>query len=92
MCAKTTYVAMVANMAPTTTAPTPSDELTVSQAAEQFEIPKRSLHRAIERGMVPARKIGNLFVVDPEAARLYGDVFRARRALDAYTGRAGGDE
>lgn len=28
-----------------------------------------------------------MFVVDAEAARLYGEVFKARRALDAYTGR-----
>lgn len=79
---------MVADMTSTPTE-TPATELTVSEAAATHDIPKRSLHRAIERGQVPARRIGPLFVVDAEAARLYGDVFKARRALDAYTGRAG---
>ncbi|GFG65781.1 hypothetical protein MKUB_32710 [Mycobacterium kubicae] len=78
-------------MTPTET-PAPPTEGTVTEASNAFDIPKRSLHRAIERGMIPARKIGPLFVVDMEAARLYGEVFKARRALDAYTGRAGGDE
>jgi hypothetical protein len=72
--------------------PAPPSELTVTEAAEKFDIPKRSLHQAIRRGLVPARRLGPIFVIDPEAARLYGDVFKARRALDAYTGRAGGDE
>lgn len=75
----------------TTPTETPTDELTVTEAAEKHDIPRRSLQKAIERGQVPARKIGPLFIVDAEAARLYGEVFKARRALDAYTGRAGSD-
>ena len=71
----------------TTTESAPADEQTVSEAAAEHDIPKRSLHRAIERGQIPARRIGNLFVIDRQAARLYGDVYKARRALDAYTGR-----
>lgn len=71
---------------------TPPAELTVSEAAAAHDIPKRSLHRAIERGQVPARKIGPMFIVDAEAARLYGAVFAARRALDAYTGRTDTDD
>lgn len=76
-------------MTPTETTAT---ELTVSEAAAAHDIPKRSLHRAIERGQIPAHKIGPIFVVDPEAARLYGEVFKARRALDAYTGRTDEDD
>lgn len=72
---------------PLTEIPTPTNELTVTEAAEKFEIPKRALHRAIERGTVPARKVGPIFVVDAEAARLYGAKFAAVRALNAYTGR-----
>ncbi|MCV7226101.1 hypothetical protein [Mycolicibacterium komossense] len=76
-------------MTPTETTAT---ELTVSEAVAAHEIPKRSLHRAIERGQVPARKIGPMFLVDAEAARLYGAIFAARRALAAYTGQADEDD
>ena len=75
--------------------PTPTEhktELTVSEAAETHKIPKRSLHRAIDRGLVPARKVGPIFLVDAKAAELYGAVFAARRALDAYTGRNSSDD
>lgn len=88
-CRQPTYVATVGDM---TTTDTPAAELTVTEAAATHDIPKRSLHRAIERGQVPARKIGPMFVVDAEAARLYGAVFAARRALDAYTGRVERDD
>ena len=70
----------------------PAAELTVSEAAAAYDIPKRSLHRAIERGIVPARKIGPMFIVDAEAARLYGAKFAAVRALNAYTGRTDTDD
>ncbi|ABE67291.1 excise [Mycobacterium phage Jolene] len=79
---------MLVHMTPTETT---AAELTVSEAAAAHDIPKRSLHRAIERGQIPARRVGPLFLVDAEAARLYGEVFKARRALDAYTGRTGSD-
>lgn len=76
--------------------PTPTEtaktELTVSEAAAAYKIPLRSLHRAIERGQVPARKIGPIYLVDAKAAELYGAVFAARRALDAYTGRNSADD
>lgn len=65
----------------------PATELTVAEVAEKYEVPKRSLLQAIARGQVPARKVGTLYLVDPEAARLFGEVYKARRALDAYTGR-----
>lgn len=75
--------------------PTPTEtkhELTVSEAVDAHGIPKRSLHRAIERGQVPARRVGPIFLVDAKAAELYGAVFAARRALDAYTGRNSADD
>lgn len=79
-------------MPPTDTASPVVEELTVSEAADKYEIPKRALHQAVSRGQVPARKIGPIYVVDAEAARLYGAVFAARRALDAYTGRTDTDD
>lgn len=82
----------VDNLAGMTTTDTPTDELTVSEACAAHDIPKRSLHRAIERGQVPARKIGPMFLVDAEGARLYGAIFAARRALNAYTGRTDEDD
>lgn len=75
--------------------PTPTEprtELTVSEAAAAHGINPRSLHRAIERGQVPARKIGPMYLVDGEAARLYGEIFKARRALDEYTGNSSDDD
>lgn len=75
-----------------TTTPTEAPtELTVTEAADKYGIEKRSLHKAIERGQIPARKIGPLYIVDAEAARLYGEIFKARRALDTYTGRTSTD-
>ena len=65
---------------------------TVAEASAEYDIPLRSLHRAIERGQVPAQKVGPIYLVDREAARLYGEVFKARRALDAYTGRNSSDD
>ena len=78
-------------LTPTET-PAPPTELTTTEAAERYQIPARSLQRAIQRGQVPARKIGPLYVIDAEAARLYGEVFKARRALTAYTGRGDNDD
>ncbi len=70
----------------TSTTDTPT-ELTVTEATEKFGIQPRALHQAIRRKQVPARKVGPIYLVDAEAARLYGEVFKARRELDAYTGR-----
>lgn len=76
----------------TTSTDAPPKELTVSEAAETYDIPKRSLHQAIGRGQVPARKIGPMYLVDAEAARLYGEVFKARNAFNAYTGRTSDED
>lgn len=73
-------------MTPTDTTAAPPTELTVAEVAEKYGVNKRSLLQAIYRGQVPARKVGTLYLVDAEAARLYGEVYKARRALDAYTG------
>lgn len=76
----------------TTDTAAPPHEMTVTEAAAAHDIPKRALHQAIARGQVPARRIGPLYVVDAEAARLYGEVFKARRAFNAYTGQTGDDD
>ncbi len=80
---------MLSGMTPANTETLPP---TASEASAEFDIPLRSLHRAIARGQVPARKVGPIYLVDREAARLYGEVFKARRALDAYTGRNSADD
>lgn len=46
-------------------------EITISQGAETYDIPRRSLSRAAERGQIPYRRIGSLYVLDAEAVRLY---------------------
>jgi hypothetical protein len=63
-------------------------QLTLTEAAEINDVPRRSVARAAERGQIPSERIGNFIVVDAEAARLYGEVHKARRVLDEYTGRA----
>ncbi|WP_064285524.1 helix-turn-helix domain-containing protein, partial [Mycolicibacterium iranicum] len=65
-------------------AATMRSELTITQAAETFGVPRRSIARAAERGQIPSDRIGNLVVVDREAVRLYAAVFEARRRLDEY--------
>lgn len=82
-------------MTPTDTeAPAGADTLppTVAEASAKYDIPLRSLHRAVARGLVPARKVGPIYLVDDKAAELYGEIFKARRALDAYTGRNSSDD
>lgn len=59
-------------------------ELTVAEAAEKYGISKRSIARAAERGLIPHRRMGVLYVLDAEAVRLYAAVHEARRALDEY--------
>lgn len=75
-----------------TAPPAPPAEITVTEAADRYGIKKRALQGAIRRGQVPARKVGPVFVLDPEAARLYGEVFKARRAFNAYVGRDDSDD
>lgn len=80
---------MLGDMTPTDTEALPP---TAAEASAEYDIPHRSLQRAITRGLVPARKVGPIYLVDREAARLYGEIFKARRALDAYTGRNSSDD
>lgn len=77
---------------PATEAGRPANELTIAEAAEKFDVVRRSLQRAVERGKIPARKIGNLYVVDLEAVRLFAEIAKAKRALAEYTGQAEDDE
>ena len=80
---------------PTETPPTPgrpAHELTITEAAEKFDVVRRSLQRAVERGKIPARKIGHLYVVDAEAVRLFAEIAKAKRALAEHTGQAEDDE
>ena len=81
---------------PTETPPTeagrPANELTIAEAAEKFDVVRRSLQRAVERGKIPARKIGHLYVVDAEAVRLFAEIAKAKRALAEHTGQAEDDE
>ena len=72
-------------MTPTTE--TPPEELTIAEAAKRFDVNRRTLQRATERGAIPARKIANVYMVDAKAVELFGAVVRAREALAAYTGK-----
>lgn len=67
-------------------------ELTIAEAAEKYGVNRRTLQRATERGRIPSRKIANVYVVDAEAVRLFGEIVKAREALSAYTGRPVDDE
>jgi len=64
--------------------PEPASEITVTDASDTYGIGKRTLHRAVERGDIPSRRIGNLYLLDPEAVRLYAEIHKARRALADY--------
>lgn len=75
----------------TPTAPPPT-EATIAEAAEKYGVVRRSLQRAVERGKIPARKIGNLYLVDCEAVRLFAAIADAKRALAEYTGQAADDD
>lgn len=59
-------------------------EPTVTEAAEFYEIPRRTVQNAVQNGIVPGRLIGKTWVLDGEAMRLYAEVHKARRALDQY--------
>lgn len=59
-------------------------KLTITEAAEINEVPRTSVAKAAQRGQIPFERIGNLMVVDAEAARLYAEVHNARRKLDEY--------
>ncbi|QFG06036.1 recombination directionality factor [Mycobacterium phage Mercurio] len=83
---------MIAHMDTPTPTETPPTEATIAEAAEKFGIVRRSLQRAVERGKIPARKIGNLYVVDLEAVRLFAEIAKAKRALADYTGQAADDD
>ena len=71
----------------TPTAETPPEELTIAEAAKRFDVNRRTLQRATERGTIPARKIANVYMVDAKAVELFGAVVRAREALAAHTGK-----
>lgn len=59
--------------------------LTISEAAEKYpHIPRRSISAAAERGQIPARRVGRMFLLDAEGVRLYARIFDARRELDKY--------
>lgn len=74
-------------MNPTTTETPPAEELTIADAAKRYDVNRRTLQRATERGTIPARKIANVYMVDAKAVELFGVVVRAREALAAYTGK-----
>jgi excisionase family DNA binding protein len=61
-----------------------ASEITVTDASDIYGIGKRTLHRAVERGDIPSRRIGNIYLLDPEAVRLYAEIHKARRALADY--------
>jgi excisionase family DNA binding protein len=63
-------------------------EITVTQAAEKYGVSNRSIQRAVERGDIPARRIGNLYLLDAEGVRLYAAVHDARRKLADYVADA----
>jgi hypothetical protein len=71
---------------------TEQNELTIAAAAEKYGVNRRTLQRATERGTIPSRKIANVYVVDAEAVRLFGEIVKARAALAEYTGTAADDE
>lgn len=70
------------------TTETPPEELTIAEAAKRFDVNRRTLQRATERGTIPARKIANVYMVDAKAVELFGAVVRAREALAAHTGKS----
>jgi excisionase family DNA binding protein len=74
------------------TSPPTATELTIADAAERYGVNRRSLQRAVERGKIPSRMFANMYLVDPEAVRLYAEIVKARHALATYTGTAADDE
>lgn len=72
-------------MTPTTE--TPAEELTIADAAKRYDVNRRTLQRATERGTIPSRKIANVYMVDAHAVRLFAEIGKARDALAAYTGK-----
>lgn len=71
-----------------TTNPTETDEMTIADAAEKFDVNRRTLQRATERGTIPSRMFAGRYLVDTESVRLFAQIVRAREALAAHTGRS----
>lgn len=74
-----------------TTNPTETDEMSIAEASKKFDVNRRTLQRATERGTIPSRKIANVYMVDVESVRLFAQIQRAREALAAHTGRDAGE-
>lgn len=69
----------------------PTEELTIADAAVKYDVNRRTLQRATERGTIPSRKIANVYMVDAHAVELFAQIVRAREALAAYTGKSADD-
>lgn len=61
--------------------------MTIAEAAKRYDLNRRTLQRATERGTIPSRKIANVYMVDAHAVRLFAEIGKARDALTAYTGK-----
>ena len=72
----------------TNPSPPTEAELTIADAAEKYDVNRRTLQRATERGTIPSRMFMGRYLVDGEAVRLFGEIVKARAALAAYTGRS----
>jgi hypothetical protein len=71
----------------------PSHEVTVTQAAQLYSIPNRTIQKAAERGVIPFRRQSGgpgraAYMLDGEAMRLYACVHHARRELQQYVNAA----